>query len=328
MTGLSTGARCLKHKGESNMNNKGAMNMWPIVVLVIAVLVLFGPNIQNMLGGAKEPTTPTTPTPTGPGLVCPVDKVKIGFSAEDQKNLGTSQNVALRYWVNGLPKGTDNTTTTSIEVSPTDKFAVWFGASNAVYYGSYSDAVDVPCKGTFDLAGKLWQKDTGVTVTMFDEFDNQQTGAANNQSLGVGESVELKLRVKGTHEKYYGNPEVKLDNVIIFDYDKTELDSVKITKDGVELKAAVVPVVEPISSVDNAQVGYAMPKIDGSANIDYFVLIKADDLVDPTADVEVKIYDADYFYNSDNGKIETGHEDQANADIGVTSEPSATVYLD
>lgn len=318
------------NKGETQMDKKGQKGGlgWPVVVLIVAALFLFYPQISSLIGGgaASEDETPTPSTDVG--YVCPVDTTTLGFSAEDSDNPGTALGVNARLWIEGLPQGVVNTTSTAT-VSPGDKLTVWFGAGDATYYGSkYNGEAAVPCKGTFDIAGKLWQKDTGITMTVFDEFENPQTGAANNQSLGIGETVELKLRVKGNYERYYGNPEVALDNVLTAEYSRTELDFIKVTKDGVDLKAATVPVVEGVSSTDNTEVGFAMPKIAGSSNVDYVLVIKADDIINPSADVALKIYDADYFYNSNTGKIEIGLEDQDNADIGVTAEPTATVYLD
>lgn len=309
------------------MKKKGQKGVgWPVVVLIVAGLILFYPQISTLFEGAPEPE-PIEPEPTEPGFICPVDTTTLGFSAVDVDDPGTQVNLNARYWIEGKPQGTVDTGSTTT-VSPGDDLAVWFAAGNDTYYGSYFDGEqDVPCKGTYDVSGKLWTKDTGVTLTVFDEFENPQTGAANNQTIGIGEVVEMKLRVKGNHEKYYGNPEVSLDNLLAIEHDRTEIDSVKVTLDGVELDSGNVPTAEAVSSTDNVEVGFLMPKIAGSSSVDYFLVITADDIENPSADMTVKIYDADYYYNSETGKIETGHEDQANNDIGVTTEPSATVYL-
>lgn len=308
------------------MYKKGKTEIgWPVVALVVAALVLFYPQIQTFFGPAA-PITP--PVPPEPGFICPVDTTTLGFSAEDVDNPGTAVAVNARLWVENLPQGEVNTSSTTT-VSPGDTLEVWFASDSTTYYGSkFNSEADVPCKGTYDIAGKLWNKDSSVTMTVYDEDNDQaQTGAANNQSLGIGEVVEMRMRVKGSHEEYYGNPEVSLDNVLTVEYLKTEIDSVKVTKDGVELGSASVPVVETLTNVNNAEIGFLMPKIAGSGNIDYMLIINADDLNDPDDDIFLKIYDADYFYNTDTGAIEAGWEDQNHADIGETTEPTATAYL-
>lgn len=308
------------------MYKKGKTEIgWPVVALVVAALVLFYPQIQTFFGPAAPVTPPVAPDA---GLICPVDTTTLGFSAEDVDNPGTAVNILSRYWVEDLPQGEVNTSTTTT-VSPGDTLEVWFASSSATYYGSvFNSNADVPCKGTYDIAGKLWNKDSAVSMTVYDEDNDQaQTGAANNQSLGIGEQVEMRLRVKGNHEEYFGNPEVSLENVLTVEYLKTEIDSVKVTKDGVELGSASVPVVETVSNVNNAEIGFLFPKIAGSTNVDYLLIINADDLNDPSADILLKMYDSDYFYNSDTGAIDTGWEDQSNADIGEANEPTATAYI-
>jgi len=313
------------------MDKKGTGSTgWIIAVLVIAVLVIFYPQISKIF-----PTAPAAPaggipaTTTEGGQVCPVDTTTLSYSAVDVEHPGTTIGVTLRYWLNEVPKGTMESTGTAT-VSPGDKVEALFGISNATYYGSrFNGASQVPCKGTYTVAGKLWAKDSGVVMTVFDENDNQQDGAgvSNNQTMGVGEQKQLKLRVHGTYQKYYGNPEVDLQNNLIADYSRTEYASVKVLKDGVELAAAGVPTVEPVSSTANTHVGFLMPKIAGSANVDYTLVIKADNVNNPSADIALKIYDADYFYNTITGKVDKGWEDQDKADIGITSEPAATVFI-
>lgn len=306
------------------MNNKGKGSPWPIVVVAVAALILFYPQLQGLLGGA-----PVTPPPAEPeaGFICPVDTTALGFTAVDQDDPGTEVSTTVRYWVEGLPQGTVNTSATGPTVSPGDEVQVWFGAGDATYYGSLFSNGDVPCKGTYEIAGRLHTKDTGVTMTVFDEFENPQDGATNNQTLGIGETVEMKMRVKGNHEKYYGNPEVSMNNALTVEYRSTEIDTIEVTQDGAELSSAGVPVAELVSNVNNREIAFEMPKIAGSGNVEYFLIIKADDINNPSEDITLKIYDADYFYNSETGNIGTGWEDESDSDIGITTEPTATVYL-
>jgi hypothetical protein len=308
------------------MDKKGKFELgWPVVVLIVAAAVLFYPQLSTLFPKGTTPTAPAITTQAG--FVCPVDTTTLGFSAENVDSPGTAVGVNARYWIEDLPQGVVNTTSTAT-VSPQDKVKVWFAAADATYYGSlFNDKSAVPCKGTYDVAGKLWTKDNGVTVTVYDqENDLAQIGAANNQTIGPGESVEMRVRVKGNYQKYYGNPEVTLPNVAVVQFSKTEIDYVKLLKDGVEEKTAAVPILELITTGNTAS-GFEMPKISGSSNVDYMLVIKADDINNPSADPSINIYDADYFYNSNTGKIEMGYNDQSNADIGATTEPTATVYL-
>lgn len=317
------------------MNKKGQKggSQWPIVVLVIAGLILFYPQLSGMLGGgaATDTTTDTTVDETDIGFICPVDSTTLGFAATDVDDPGTQVDVDARYWVEGVPQGSDSVLNLEPIVSPGDTLEAWFADGSAVYYGSYFDGdATVPCKGTYDVVGKLWTKDTGVSLTVYDEDnDLAQTGAAYNQSIGVGETVEMRVRIKGNHEMYFGNPEVKLDNLLAVEFSRTEIDSVTVTKDGVALEDADVPTVED-RAAGFSEVGFLMPKVAGSGSEDYFLIIKADDINDPSEDVTLKIYDADYFYNSNTGKIGEGWEDETNADVGVAvvDSPTAIAYLD
>ncbi len=306
----------------ANKKGKGGLGM-PAVILIIAALFLFYPQISGLFGGAA----PAEVEEVEAGFICPVDTTTLGFSLTDVDDPGTQLGLNSRYWVEGEPQGTINSTATTT-VSPADSLEVWFASESTVFYGSvFNGDADVPCKGTYDIPGSVWTEDASVSMTVYDEDnDLAQTGAANNQTLGIGEEAEMRIRVKGNHEAYYGNPEVGLDNVLTVEYLKTDFDSVKVTKDGVELASASVPVVEDTAS-GYAEVGYLMPKIAGSANIDYVMIVNADDLNDPADDIVLKIYDADYFYNSDTGKIDFGWESEANADIGETTEPTATAYI-
>ena len=306
------------------MNKKGKTNMWPIVVLVVAVLVLFYPNISNMIGGGEAPAEETTETDIG--YVCPVDTTTLGFSLVDVDDPGTQLYQLARYWVEGLPQGEVNTSA-SVTVSPGDIVDVWFGSSSTTDYGSLEEDIEIPCKGTFDISGSFYTEDESVSITIYDEEnDLAQTGAANNQTLGIGEQVEMRMRVKGNYETYYGNPEVSLDNVLLIEYDKSEIDEVTVIGPDGELAKSSVPLLEDAAS-GFTEMGFVFPKIEGSESVDYTLVINADDVENPSADMTIKIYDADFFYNSETGEIEEGWEDQSTNDIGAATEPTATVYL-
>ena len=288
------------------MNKKGASSPWPIVVLVIAGLFLFYPQISNMLGG--EPAAPADDDqPVDIGFICPVDSTTLSFAAVDTDDPGTVVTVDARLWVEGVPQGTVSTADDT-GVSPGDTLKAWFAAGDATYYGDlFNGDAEVPCKGTYSVPGTLWTKDTGVTVTILDE-NSKVVGTEANITMDPGSEESVTFRVKGTHEEYYGNPAVSMDNLLTVEYNPSEVVEIVVLKDGVELADAAVPLVETVSATGNREIGFEMPKIAGSSKVDYDVTLRADDLDDPDAGdtVVLKIYDADYFYNSNTGDIDMG----------------------
>lgn len=305
-------------------------NILPFVILAIAGMVIFYEPIVGFLGGIG--TTPA-PTPPGPTVTttCPVEDVTLGFSAKNVHAAGATIGINARYWIEGEPGGLVNTTTT-ITASPTDTYEVWFASGDATYYGQYVDGdAALPCKGTFTIGGDLWVQDdsSGVTITVFDEFGERQSGGANNQTIGPGEVKQLKFIIQGTHEEYFGNPDITdMDNALCVEYTLAEIDKVQVTKDGEELTGIGVPEVETVSSTSNKEVAFEIPKTGGSANIEYILIVDADDIQNPAGDIALKLYDVDYFYNDDQGKIDKGYVDEDGTDIGESTEPTATILIE
>ena len=126
-----------------------------------------------------------------------------------------------------------------------------------------------------------------------------------------------------------GNPDiVNLDNKLVIEYDRIEYDYIEITdSNGRDLKPVSVPELEPLASTRNTEIAFSMPKIAGSKNVDYTIIIDADDYVRPKSDITLKIYDVDYYYDSRTKTIKAGWEDEYHRDIGETTEPSATIYI-
>jgi hypothetical protein len=312
------------------MDKKGQKGLgWPVVVLIIAALFLFYTPITNLI--APKPATPATPDGAAviaPGVVCPVDVTTLGFSAKSVDDPGTVVRTGMRYWIAGNPQGVINSTSQST-VSPGDTVEVLFGIADSTYYASHFDSkATVPCKGTYDVPGKLWTKDTSVSMIVYNTegFAQPGDGSAYNQTMGVGDEKILKFKVTGNYQKYFGNPDVTLNNLMVFDYSRTKFKKVALLKDGAEQPVGAVPVQHSITT-GNAASAYQVAKVAGSGEVLYQVRILADSVLNPDTSVVATMYDADYFYNSLTGKVEMGYEDQNSADVGVASEPTATIYI-
>jgi len=315
---------------ETKMNKTGKMdNMWPIVILVIAALVLFSGPISEKIGGGADETTTTTTTPevTGIGLVCGVDTTTVDFKADDLKIPGTPVTSNATYWVNGVSKGVHSTDAAGFTASPTDEVDAVFALEAEDVYGDHVEGVKIECKGTQTISGQLYKQDSGAAVTLFDP-NGVVNIAGSNFTVTQAESPKFELRMdSGNSKRYYGNPATGADNVMTCVFNYSQYDELILYKDGqvVEPLAASPRIVSDVSGSEKTSWG--VPIIAGADMNGFQIEVVADDTVDPAADIPCYINDVDFYLNNKNGLIEFGVEDEEDADKGISGAVSFTLGL-
>lgn len=314
------------------MDRKGKMEssaIWPIAIVILAILVLFWGPISEKISPAEVPVTPTEPAISGVGTVCPVDTAALDFKAEDIKYPGTPVTSNATYWVNGISKGVHSTAAaTDVTVSPSDKIDVVFAFEAETYYGDYKKEMEMECKGTQTISGTLYKQDSSVSVTIFDPDGDKNGPTVANFTIAAGESPKFDLRLdSGNSKQFFGNPATNANNVLTCVYNYSSYDELILYKDGqvVDTMAASPRIVSDVSGSE--KISWEVLRVAGADVSGYQLEVVADDVVNPAADIPCYINDVDFFLNNKNGLVEVGVEDEDDAQTGIASAVSFTLGL-
>ena len=207
----------------------GKIGGWTVVVVLLilyAILPGFQGSVNGFLAGLGLGVAPTVDD--GITIPCPIEDVTVTLTSANMFSKGSDiTNGSHRVFVNGIDKGyiaEDGTLT----ASPDDEIKVIFGENSSSAYSVIEDAV-APCSGTFDMDAGLATYDNSPTFTVYDEYDNVNTAAANLQVMTQDEIYENDLRLKVSTKQAYGNPDHPgKGNILCFQYNETTFDSVKL----------------------------------------------------------------------------------------------------
>jgi hypothetical protein len=256
---------------------------------------------------------------------CGVEDTTVTLSAMD-KYLSTVTGGSHRYRVSGSPALTVADAGT-LTASPGDKLEVlWANGTNTGYYSSV-DSFIVPCKGTFTPDAKTLAQNGTLSVTFFNDPNNQPINAVTNQSLVAGDVKNVKAVVQGQYQK-----EFPYGFDVVVEYNKTAIDDVTLSSNGAELQSVAVPQTHSASfSTESSRKAYRMPEAISNKEYDYTVVVDTDDSVDPLplqGDVKFSFFPRNYFINDKNGGAYEGPsaEDEY-ATVTRSGQISATLYV-
>lgn len=244
------------------------------------------------------------------------------------KETGTALTEATNLWkIKGAKTWTTFTAGTGFEAGAEKTLEVVMGITTTDFtdnaYGQKFE-VFVECEENPSIEKEMVSDEieTSLTATF---YNNDGDAAAEVYVAGQTQDVSIKLQA-GVDE-YFGNPYLEGNtNVIVLALNSTEWDAPeKVSiKGGAELKPVSLP---QRHSAVAGMIAYAfeLPVITEDQT-EIVLKLNADDTVAPATDMTASIYAANYFYNSDTQKIESGVENEEGVAVG-TDAPD-TVLLD
>lgn len=300
-------------QGKSEIN-------WPLLILVVIVVLIAFPAIPEKLSGlfglAPAPAS-TTPSSSAPVAGCYIEDTTLTLTADEMYNPATAPGGDHRVWINGDDQGKVVNGGT-MTVSPGDTYKVLWGENSTTHYGKVTEGV-VPCSGTLKLKESLYQWDVGNTEGNWATITNHD-GTLNslyNQSIGLGQTKNVEVKLEAAYEDAIGNPNVELPNILACSYNKSVLNRINID----EFSSAEVP------NLAAAVAGYTwqawkIPAID-KAELDFKMVLEADETYvifsSYSNDITCYVYDGDYDIDGNTGEILFGVEDEADNNLGITT---------
>jgi hypothetical protein len=324
------------------MANKN-MGLYILIAVVAAYLLVPQVNtaVNNLFAGiGEQPTTiiqGETPAPGAPEI-CIYDGTTMTIGPM-KKKYAPSTSVSgetARLYINDVDEGLKNDSS-QVSVTYGDRIKIAYAVASSTYYAAV-DEFTVPCKATISTASslvagadkphELYQQNAGLTSNINNE-DNSVNSAANRQAIGAGDNdIEVEVSLKGTYEDGW-SPYGKL--IASCQYNGSEIDEVKLGS----FSSASCPSVttDALTNVANDRQCFELPGMDGVENKkeEFTMIIDADDTVDPAnaTNIVCTVYDQDYYVNSDTNEVEgPAVEDNDDANVGITSDLSFTVYIE
>jgi len=199
-------------------------------------------------------------------------------------------------------------------LSPGNVVQTLFGnATDGTYFGVLTQEV-IPCKGTYTLDAQAVANGS-LTINVFNEEGNLIDSSGENETIGAGDAVNLKVEVQASNKKGfpYGGVFIVEVNGTSVDEEDTELTF----QDLPIRKLSSNPSVQTVATVDSRQISFEVGAFEGTALHTGSLYLKADDTYDPTDAVDPKIVflPYDYYTNEDNGGAFEGPavQDEVNA---------------
>lgn len=268
-------------------------------------LSVAGIGVDN--GGTSSPDSPLLADVTGCDLGT---KTTITLSASDKYTSGATGGTH-RYRINGAPALTVSDAGT-LTASPGDVLSIlWHNASTTGYYGKV-DTFSVPCTGAKTFYTELVANGT-ITSSEKDSNDDTIDGTSNNQTLGAGDVKDVTVKLSGTYQADF-----PYGFIAVVEFNKTEIDDVILTQNGVELASASLPHTfsTTLDTASSTKV-YVIPALISNGDLTFKATIDADDTYNPkTSDnVTITYFPKNYFIDDNNGGAFAGPsaEDEDNA---------------
>lgn len=310
---------------------------WIIMVLAAVVVInIVNPGfLTGMFGGAQTPPPAGgagTATSTGVDLSALIDGT-VTFTGSRAYLAGTALTAEYVRVIekNGEKKdrGTISLNSGTLSASPKKKFDLtWFWnatsvAPSANYY-AYPETYVYPSAERDTKSGIGYLIDTAPTISIFDEYGQVQTSAANLQALGADDVKTVTLRIRAASDKAYGNPAATLSNAVCFSYNTTHIQNVETNTGSVSAPYAIS------SEYSKAGAGlscYNLPKVADLKYEDVPVTIKATSSEPGTyANISVYTDDIAYDLNADTLDGIWGFQDEDNNALGDGVE-TTTIYI-
>lgn len=233
-------------------NKTGKTNMWLVLVIIAAALLIFGVIKLPNFGG----TTPETPT----GGNC---EITPSLSAVGVDALVANQNVTVGtyyYIVNGQYVGTS--------YSPIKGDSITVLNDPSGYLADKKTVSSVICdKNPVNFAFRNY---ANATITIKQDpvngasalTDNVAGGAVNATSIAAGATANLPIIVQGVNQKSTGNI------FAVFEMptgSASNVSSIGLTCDGQTLSPASIPSAVSSTNTNAYRAAFVIPRIDNAA---------------------------------------------------------------
>ena len=317
--------------------------MWFVFIAVVAAYLLI-PGVRTSvngvfagIGGGAAPAAGGTTTAGGTAApeICIYDGTTMTVGPM-QMRYSPSTSVANEYArvvVNGVDNGYKINSAT-LAVTNGDKVKIGYGLNSSVYYAAV-DEFTVPCKATISTASsvvasdkkpaELYKLNAGLTATVNNEDSSVNSNGAK-QAVGTGDkAIEVAISLKGTYQNGW-SPYGKL--IASCQYNGTTFD--KITLGTFPKVGCPSVTTDPLTNTSNAVTCFEMPGMDGVAvrKIDTSMIIDAKTTLDPVTNIVCTVFDQDYYADTETNEIKgPAVEDNLNANVGLTTDLTFTVYI-
>ncbi|MHA1867824.1 MAG: hypothetical protein ACTSXD_07135 [Candidatus Heimdallarchaeaceae archaeon] len=184
-------------------------------------------------------------------------------------------------------------------LSPGDVVQTLFGnGTDTTYFGVVTQET-IPNRGTYTIHAKAVANGT-LTIRVFNEEGNIIDTSGENETIGAGDTVNLKIELQGPNKAGFPYGGVLIIELNGTEYDEEEID---LTFNDLTLRKVSTPNVHTITATDNKVITYEVSAIEGTSVHTGNLYLKADDSINPgnTGDPIIVFRPYDYFINEDNG---------------------------
>jgi len=230
---------------------------------------------------------------------------------------------AARVFVNGVDRGLKDDSST-LDVKHGDEIEIYYmeNASATQYYTNVAK-FNAPCSPSFtsaqfgdaDEVFAVESSSNYLNVKVINDDDGNVNAVGANETLGSGDVTTLQFTYQPTFEDAW-SPNCR--GVLVVEGNATAYD--KIIVNGWE--TAPIPNQHSLGAVTDQGWAYYVPLIPIPADGAYqkqsasLTIDVADVNPGDATDITLSWYDCDYYRHSSTGKMMTGVEDDANADVG------------
>lgn len=319
-------------------------NTWIWIVLAVVVVGSIaagspGKLIDNVKGMFHSDNSAATPTGDDLAIACPYDGTDMTLGPARKKfSPGTSTGTIYdRLYVNGANRGlkTDNSATPT-EVTAGDNVKIVYAENSSSYYANVQE-FEVPCKASFntrdegiaesDMADIVYEATPVITVFNYD--DGLENTDANNETVSTSDTATPRLRIDFPAKQGFSpNGEIALiAKYKVAAWDKSETVASSSDTNLVECSTPSIASDELAASTYTLD-AWCFPGVaaSGSTTYDVNVQMTSDDST-AASDVLFYLYDQDYYMNTDTEVMELDWQNNDDEDIGVTSDITATWYV-
>lgn len=324
------------------MHKKAEMVGIFAVVGIIALVALAGAGIAGMMGWKVSELSLDGEGDEDVVVNCDSTTTpEINIKAFDQDNVGTALTEGTNlYRKQGSTVWSTFTQGTAFGVEFNEKYDIVMGISTTDFtdnaYGPMFTTDSIDCKESIIVEKAVVndEVETGIAATFYNADDN---AAAETFTTGQTQTVSLKLQA-GTDE-YFGNPFIDMatcgegqrgeyPNVLALELNSSEWDKPEqvYVVGGEELRQVNCPTILESSATTSGftEYCYELPVLTDK-ELRVKLDLNADDTNAPGNDGTAYIYAGNWFYNSDDGEIHCGVENEENAAVGVDAPDSVTL---
>lgn len=287
-------------------------NAW--LIIAIAAVLVFGMQagwFSNLLGGSSSNNN------NDDGTTIVTSATTLSFVSVDALQPGTS--IGGTGWV-GVNAGSLKSGVTS--VNPKDNLEILF-VNATTYHNKYIPSIAVPSVTAFPLEVKALKNAT-VTVKVFSDENSllDASGAATNQSITTGQSVNMELKLLGTDKTS------TQDMVCILEGNGTSVDKMTLSGSGASYKGMSKPSSYSLIGSESQIWVYDVTPVEGSVTKVFTIGVQSKTSKDPSASQwKITCNTKEYFIDSVTGKVAYDIEDSSGTAKSMASYSFTDYFL-